>query len=421
MSSENETRIAALRQALALAADNHALRLMLAELLQADGQLLAAVMEYDTLLQANSLDKGKLVSVGLLALQVDNLDVAERCLQTAVRLGQIEGVASLRTEIEARRAAQGFFRIAQPVGDAAPTMNNLDTLMDTAVIHFADVGGLEDVKKVIHKLIILPLLRPEVYQKYGRRSGGGVLMYGPPGCGKTMLARATAGECQLPFVNIRIEDILDPYLGVSERNLHAAFEYGRANAPCVLFIDELDALAFARRKYTGSTGRALVDQILQELDAIGAENDNVLILAATNAPWDIDDALMRPGRFDRRIFVPPPDQPARQRILEIMVQDIPINRLDLKQLAVNTPLFSGADLRALVDAAIDQVIDEALLTETEPPLAMNHLQSALTTLRPTTLEWLDRAQNYVEFANQDKRYEEVEKFLRSKEYRKWRS
>jgi SpoVK/Ycf46/Vps4 family AAA+-type ATPase len=202
-------------------------------------------------------------------------------------------------------------------------------------------------------------------------------------------------------------------------NLHLAFEQARLERPCVLFLDELDAIAYARRKHSGSMGRALVDQMLQEMDAIGAENDEVLILAATNAPWDLDDALMRPGRFDRRIFVPPPDEKARQQILKLMLADLPVEKVDEKGLAKKTGLFSGADLRVMVDQAVDLVIDEALESGSEPPLRGYHLEKALVDLRPTTLDWLDRAQNYVEFANQDKRYDEVAGFLRSREVRNW--
>jgi SpoVK/Ycf46/Vps4 family AAA+-type ATPase len=234
------------------------------------------------------------------------------------------------------------------------------------------------------------------------------------------LARATAGEIELPFFNVRIEEILDPYHGQSERNLHLAFNQARQAIPSVLFLDELDAIGFARRKRTSSFGRSLVDQVLQELDAIGAENQELLVLGATNAPWDLDDALLRPGRFDRRIFVPPPDGKARERILNIMLQGLPTSGLRLGNLAKDTPLFSGADIKAIVNQAVDMVIEEALESGEEPPLAMKHLEAARKDIRPTTLEWLERAQNYVEFANQDKRYDEIAMYMRNREVRNWR-
>ncbi|MEW5986404.1 MAG: ATP-binding protein [Chloroflexota bacterium] len=409
-------RIEALRQVLLATPDNQPLRLLLAELLQAAGRLEEALAEYDTLLRANQLGREQLVPTGELALQVNNLDLASRCLDAALKAGVVEGLARLRSQLDAKLAEQGYLRVVLPTVDA-PGPAASSATEEQAALTFAEVGGLEEVKKAIHKLIILPLLRPDVYRRYGRQSGGGVFLFGPPGCGKTMLARATAGECHLPFFNVRIEDVLDPFIGVSERNLHLAFEHARAHAPCVLFLDELDALAFARRKRAITTGNGLVDQLLQELDAIGAENKGVLVLAASNAPWDMDDALLRPGRFDRRLFVPPPDAPARERILQIMLTGIPTERLDLKRLARATPLFSGADLRALVDAAIDQAIDEALETGGEAPLTMHYLETGRASLRPTTLDWLERARNYVEFANQDKRYNEVAAFLKSAEAR----
>jgi transitional endoplasmic reticulum ATPase len=219
---------------------------------------------------------------------------------------------------------------------------------------------------------------------------------------------------------VRIEDVLDPHLGLSERNLHDAFEQARLSAPCVLFLDELDALAYARRKQAGSAGRPLVDQLLQELDAIGSDNRDLLILSATNAPWDVDDALKRPGRLDRPLFVPPPDDRARRRILELALAERHAQGMDVKRLARGTALFSGADLWALVEAAIDEVIDEALDSGSEPPLTMAHLETALARARPTTLDWLASARNYVEFANQAGRYDEVASFLRSKEAKKLR-
>jgi transitional endoplasmic reticulum ATPase len=214
---------------------------------------------------------------------------------------------------------------------------------------------------------------------------------------------------------VRIEEILDPFIGMSERNLHDVFEQARRASPCVLFLDELDALGFARRKHVGSAGRPLVDQLLQELDAIGAENEGILVLAATNAPWDVDEAIKRPGRFDRMLFVPPPDSTARRRILELLIADRPAEKLDLKGLTKQTALFSGADLAALVERAVDRVIDEALDTGGEPPVRQEHLESALADMRPSTLEWLATARNYVEFANQGGRYEDVRRFLVSRE------
>jgi SpoVK/Ycf46/Vps4 family AAA+-type ATPase len=218
---------------------------------------------------------------------------------------------------------------------------------------------------------------------------------------------------------VRIEEILDPYFGVSERNLHDVFEQARRASPCVLFLDEIDAMGFARRKQGGGAGRPLVNQLLEELDAIGGDNADMLILAATNAPWDVDDALKRPGRFDRTVFVPPPDEHARLRILEQLTAERPHDKLDLKRVVKRTPLFSGADLRALVERAIDSVIDEALDTGREPPLRDEHLERALSDLRPTTLEWLASARNHVEFANQGGRYDEVRSFLVSREARAW--
>ncbi|MBA2383601.1 MAG: ATP-binding protein, partial [Actinobacteria bacterium] len=177
---------------------------------------------------------------------------------------------------------------------------------------------------------------------------------------------------------------------------------------------------FARRKHSGSAGRPLVDQVLQELDAIGADNEGILVLSATNAPWDVDEALKRPGRFDRLIFVPPPDREAREQILALHLRGRPVEGIDLKAATKRTPLFSGADLRALVERAVDLVIDEALDSDGDPPLTQRHLDGALVDFRPSTLEWLATARNYVDFANQGGRYDDVARFLVSKEAKSWK-
>jgi transitional endoplasmic reticulum ATPase len=412
----SERRSDGLRQALELSPDNHALRAVLAETLEAEGDIDEAIDEYAVLLDAGQLDGAQIVRVGALALQQGKLALAGRFLEAAKRSGVVEGVTELQTGLEHELADEGVVRLVRhgPPDSVAA----LELEAELGPVTFSDVGGLEDVKKTIHRTIILPYQRPDLYRRYGREAGAGVMLYGPPGCGKTLLARATAGECGLPFFNIRIEDVLDPYLGMAERALHESFVQAREHAPCVLFIDELDALAYARRKQQGSAGRALVDQLLQELDAIGADNRDLLILSATNAPWDVDDGLKRPGRLDRLVFVPPPDEPARRRILELHLEGRPAEGMDLARLAKETPLFSGADLRDLVERAVDDVIEQALDTGTEPPLTMEHLERARASRRPTTLDWLGTARNYVEFANQAGRYDDVLEYLKSREARR---
>ena len=188
----------------------------------------------------------------------------------------------------------------------------------------------------------------------------------------------------------------------------------------MLFLDELDAIGFARRKQGAGIGRTLVDQLLQELDSIGSDNEGILVLGATNAPWALDEALKRPGRLDRMVFVPPPDEPARRRILDLLLHGRPAERIDTADLAARTPLFSGADLAALVERAVDAVIDEALDAGAERPLRIEHFEAALGLMRPTTLDWLATARNHVEFANQGGHYDEVRNFLVSNDAKVWR-
>jgi len=407
-------RLDSLRRAVEASPDDDTLRLILAEALAEGDDREGALAQFEVLLQRGALPAESLVPVGELAGEAGRLDLVRGCLEAARQAGVVDGVSRLQAVVDRLLDARGLVKVpADGRGGPATTAGRVE---ETTT--FDQVGGMTDIKQVIHRMIILPLSRPELYARYGRKIGGGVLLYGPPGCGKTLLARATAGECGLPFVNVRIEDVVDPYQGVSERNLHLAFETARAQAPCVLFLDELDALAFARHKHHGSDARRLVDVLLQELDAIGSDNDGVLILAATNAPWDIDEAAMRPGRFDRTLFVPPPDDEARRDIAGVLLRDVPTDAVDPARLAALTPLFSGADLGAVVQRAVDEVIEVALRTGGEPPVGMAALERAVGAVRPSTLDWLHRAAAYVEFANQAERYVDVAEYLRSREVRR---
>ena len=410
-------QVDALRRALELSPDNHELRLLLAAALAAEDRGAEAAAEYQALAEEGLLPRERLVEAGRAALAGGDVALATWFADRAREAGVIEGVADLQRDVDVWLGVESIVRVAGASADPGAPPIEIERGAPTT---FDDIGGLDEIKKAIHRTIVLPFRRPELYERYGRRAGGGVLLFGPPGCGKTMLARATAGECGLPFSNVRIEEILDPMFGVSERNLHDVFVQARSAAPCVLFLDELDAIGFARRKHVGSAGRPLVDQVLQELDSIGSENEGILVLAATNAPWDVDEAIKRPGRFDRLLFVPPPDEPARRRILELNLRNRPVDRIDFDKLVKKTPLFSGADLRALVERALDAVIDEALDAGEEVLLGMHHLERALAGMRPSTLEWLATARNYVEFANESGRYDEVSRFLVSREAKAWR-
>ncbi len=281
-------------------------------------------------------------------------------------------------------------------------------------VTFADVGGLDDLKNQIHRRIVLPYQKPSLFQRFKKRAGGGILLYGAPGCGKTLLARATAGECQAQFHNVAISDILDMYIGESERKLHALFELARQTAPSVLFFDELEALGGKRQFSRESTSAKMVSQFLSEMDGFSQNNAGVLILGATNLPWAIDPAFRRPGRFDRVLFVPPPDRAAREAILGILLRDRPLSsdeKIDLAAIARRTSGFSGADLQELVETAADEAIAASIAGSVEVPICPAHLESALRQVKPTTLEWLTTARNYARYANEAGQYNEVLAFL----------
>jgi transitional endoplasmic reticulum ATPase len=284
-------------------------------------------------------------------------------------------------------------------------------LRETSKIRFADVGGMEAVKEEIRMKVLHPLQHAEMFAAYGKKVGGGILMYGPPGCGKTLLARATAGEVDVPFYSIAISDIMDPYIGRSERNLRDVFAEARRNAPAVLFFDEVDALAASRRDLQQSAGRHAINQFLLELDGDQHDNEGLLIIGATNAPWYLDPAFRRPGRFDRILFVPPPDDEARQAILRVMLSKIPAADVDVAAVAKKTKDYSGADLKNLVDHCVEDILAAAMKSGRPEPIATRDLLKAIKKSRPSTKEWFVQARNHAVYANEGGLYDDVLSWL----------
>jgi transitional endoplasmic reticulum ATPase len=354
--------------------------LLQARLLHGWGETARAVREYKKAIEADP-------------------DVADRELAEALGIGADEH--SVSDVIDGRVRASA--------GDEESAVRDLR--IERPDLGFSRIGGLEAVKEEIRMKIINPLRHPDLFKAYGKTPGGGILLYGPPGCGKTHLARATAGEIKSAFLAVGIHDVLDMWIGASERNLHQVFEQARRSRPCVLFFDEVDALGASRADMVAASGRHVINQFLSELDGLTTDNAGLLVLAATNAPWHLDSAFRRPGRFDRIIFVPPPDLAARQAILEVQMEGRPAGEVDFAEVAKKTDRFSGADLKALIDMAVEEKLKEAMKRGTPMPIQTKDLVAAAKRVRPSTREWFATARNYVLYSNEGRLYDDIKPWL----------
>lgn len=287
-----------------------------------------------------------------------------------------------------------------------------DFILETPETTLSDVAGMEAVKRRLNLAFLAPLKNPEMMRLYGKSLRGGLLLYGAPGCGKTFIARAVAGELGARFISVGLSDVLDMWIGSSEKNVHEMFERARRQSPCVLFFDEIDALG-RKRSLSRNATHGTINQLLAELDGVNQNNDGVFVLAATNHPWDVDTALRRPGRLDRTLLVLPPDEPAREAILESSLRGRPVDgTVDLRFIANKTEDFSGADLTHLVESAAENAMEDSLKTGTVRSILQNDFKKALKEVRPSTRPWFEIAKNYAQFANEGGVYDELVEYLR---------
>ncbi|SHL82955.1 Tetratricopeptide repeat-containing protein [Chitinophaga jiangningensis] len=428
-----------LQEAVQFSPENVPLRLHLAQVLLQDFQYQQAEEQYRKVLElshdniaaqlglARTFYHQQKYSVAIVVLEQlehqepDNFDALLLHCRILVKENSMEGARDIYQHLLQLNpgfrdeALDGYFRAPQQQYNPASDEDGEDIekifTLEKPEINFNDVGGMEREKQEIDLKIIKPLQFPDLYKAYGKKAGGGILLYGPPGCGKTYLARATAGQIQAEFINVGIHDVLDMWIGNSEKNLHSLFELARESKPCVLFFDEVDALGANRTSMRNSGASHLINQFLSEMDGIAANNENVLIIGATNAPWSLDPAFRRPGRFDRIIFVAPPDQEGREEILKIQLRNKPVDSIDYRAIAKATPGYSGADLKAIVDLAIEDKLMEALQKGIPQPITQKDLLKATKLHRATTREWFNTARNYALYSNEAGLYDEVLKYL----------
>jgi len=403
------------RQGLSLAPGDDRFKLGLAHAYYQQGKNSAALVIVEELIKRHDSPARAHLIYSRLLLRAGDVERAVRQYKRAVEIDSSATDAELATRLGIRtggdepegEVVDGRVRSSWEQGAEESPAD-----VERPKVTFKEVGGMEALKDEIRMKIIHPLAHPDLYKAYGKPIGGGILMYGPPGCGKTHLARATAGEIKAGFMAIGLHDVLEMWIGRSEQNLHAVFEQARRNRPCVLFFDEVDALAASRADMRTHGGRHLINQFLAEMDGVQASNEGVLILSATNAPWHVDPAFRRPGRFDRILFVPPPDATARGEILRVLTRGKPVQDIDYDHIGKKTDGFSGADLKAVIDLAIEAKLREAMRDGVPKPLTTRDMLAAAGQVKPSTKEWFATARNYALYSNQGGTYDDILKYLK---------
>ncbi|EHN11330.1 Cell division protein FtsH [Patulibacter medicamentivorans] len=403
--------IDALRDALGREPENAELRRHLAETELISGDAPAALEHARHLLGA---DPGNVVVLDIAARAARAAGDEEAAARYAAALGMQQPPATRPAPVEPPRA----HRVPVDGGDEDEDEDEDDDDepwfdAERPTVRLDDVGGMEAVKRRLQLSFLGPLSNPRLREQYGAQLRGGLLLWGPPGCGKTLIARALAGELGASFVSIGISDVLEMWVGRSEQNLRAAFDHARRLSPCVIFLDELDALGQKRSQLRHSGVRTTVNQLLAELDGADRDNDGLFVLGATNHPWDVDTALRRPGRFDRSVLVLPPDEAARVAILRGALAARPVaSDVDVDEIARRTELCSGADLVHLVDGATERAMERAVDSGIVDPISRGDLRAAAKDTRPSTRPWFEVAKSYATFAGEGGEFDDLLEYVR---------
>lgn len=272
-------------------------------------------------------------------------EAALQCIREKMDVIDIEEEKIDAAVLEAMAVSQDHFKFA--MGAVNPSSLR-ETVVEVPNVKWEDIGGLEDVKKQLQEMILFPIEHPEKFHKFGMQPSKGVLFYGPPGCGKTLLAKAVANECSANFISIKGPELLTMWFGESESNVRDIFDKARQASPCVLFFDELDSIAVQRGSGGGGDGGGagdrVINQLLTEMDGVSSKK-SVFFIGATNRPEILDEAIIRPGRLDQLIYIPLPDEASRLNVLKANLRKTPIAKnVDLGFIAKIAEGFSGADL-----------------------------------------------------------------------------